>query len=107
MSRPLLIAEIVAEGGSIKFFKDKKHKKDIFFLITNEDYFNNEDDDSKESDLYNSLPELMQDTIKLYPIFMLHPMFIHKEYKEQINSCLNEYALSRGVDLQAWCNALK
>ena len=107
MGKPVLIAEIVAEGGSIKFFKDKKGKKDIFFLITNEDYFNNEDAESTESGLYDKLSNLLKATIELYPVFMLHPIFVHKEYRTELFNCLSEYSLSRGVNLEAWCNALK
>ena len=107
MGKPVLIAEIVAEGGSIKFFKDKKLKKDIFFLITNEDYFNNEDDESTESGLYDRLSDLLKETLELYPVFMLHPIYIHKEYKKELFSCLSEYSLSRGINLDAWCGVLK
>jgi len=107
MGKPVLIAEIVAEGGSIMFFKDKKGKKDIFFLITNEDYFNNEDDESTESGLYDKLSDLLKATIELYPVFMLHPTFIHDDYKNELYSCLTEYSLSRGVNLDAWCEVLK
>jgi len=107
MERPILIAEIVAEGGSIKIFKDKKNKKDIFFLITNEDYFNNEGDESTESGLYSSLNDLLTETIQLYPIFMLTPIYVHKNYKEELFNCLSEYSFSRGVNLNTWCNILK
>ena len=107
MGKPELIAEIVAEGGSIKFFKDKKLKKDIFFLITNEDYFNNEDDESTESGLYDRLSDLLKETLELYPVFMLNPIYINKEYKKELFSCLSEYSLSRGINLDAWCGVLK
>jgi len=107
MGKPVLIAEIVAEGGSIKFFKDKKLKKDIFFLITNENYFNNEGDESTESGLYDNLSELLKATLELYPVFMLHPKFVHNDFKNNLYNCLSEYSLSRGVNLDAWCNALK
>jgi len=107
MGKPVLIAEIVAEGGSIKFFKDKKGKNDIFFLITNEEYFNSEEDESTESALYNKLSNLLKATIELYPVFMLHPIFVHNDYKNELYSCLSEYSLSRGVNINAWCDALK
>jgi len=107
MGKPVLIAEIVAEGGSIKFFRDKKDKEDIYFLITNEDYFNNEDAESTESGLYKSLNELLKETLELYPVFMLHPTYIHDDYKKELFSCLTEYSLSRGVNLEAWCGVLK
>lgn len=107
MKRPELIVEIVAEGGSIKFFKDKKAKEFIYFLITNEDYFNNESSESTESGLYTDLSELLKATLEEYPLFMLHPLFIHEDYKKEFFGCLTEYALSRGINLGAWCKALK
>lgn len=107
MEKPELIAEIGADGGSIKFFKGKKDKKDTFFLITNENYFNNEGDESSESAIYGKLSDLLKDTLEKYPVFMLHPEFVHKEYKEELFGCLTEYAFSRGVNLNSWCEILK
>jgi len=107
MQKPELIIEIIADGGSIKFYRKTKNHKDVFFLITHENYFNNEAPEYTESGIYLDLKELITETVKLYPVFMLYPTFIHESYKNTFSAYLTEYALSKGINLDTWCKALQ
>lgn len=108
MENAELIVKVTTESESIDFYRTKEGTEYKFFLITNEK--NEIDDDMQElqeSNLYDSLEDLWEATISLYPLFMLKPEFIHNDYKEQICELLNAYAISKGIMLKSWKKALE
>ena len=108
MENSELIVKVTTEAESINFFRALENGKYIYFLITDE---KNEIDDDiqelQESNLYDSIEELWQAALALYPLFMLKPEFIHSEYKENICELLNNYAISKGIMLKSWKKALE